>query len=218
MAKPYPIIFLVVAAFGSGLQLGIALSHYSERLQSVSPEASINPLSEHASATMPTTDVVLHFLDAEKWRETKVAKNVDGFTVNGSPCQVYLPAKDFGIQAEPRWGLAHWTDGTDNTLPHEILHCLRGVWHRPWPEILADSTKEKLAQPTIVNNDLQPAFAPSFDYALVVNGQDWSTPILRIVAGPHPSIDIAPGVSVDDGARKLLYALRNAGYALKIGN
>ncbi len=84
--------------------------------------------------TEPQT-IILHIVPPDQFRREIDDERTVAFTsIHRDPCEITIPA-GWTIMAIPAKGRAVWEDGSNNeTLTHEILHCIRGSWHPPWPK------------------------------------------------------------------------------------
>lgn len=89
-------------------------------------------------------DIKLRIVDAKEFNKsltvsmlkaTQQMNAVGAYTlINNNPCEIILP-DDFKIDVLASKGAAWFSSETGDTLAHEILHCLYGVWHQPWNKI-----------------------------------------------------------------------------------
>lgn len=87
-------------------------------------------------------DIQVRIVDREVFE--KMMPGTGAFTFAGrSPCQIVMPA-GMSIEFRPKAGRAQWADDYDaDVFAHEILHCMIGLWHPAWPDILADRVERK---------------------------------------------------------------------------
>ncbi len=84
-------------------------------------------------ATEPQT-IVLRIIDPQQFKSEIGDPRTAAFSKSyREPCEITIPA-GWIIVAIPSRGIAFWADDRNAViLAHEILHCIRGSWHPPWP-------------------------------------------------------------------------------------
>lgn len=75
-------------------------------------------------------DVVVHILSYEAFSQRRSSPLVVGFAhPYKSPCEIFIP-EGWMLKADLKSQRVRWShEDQDDTLAHELLHCLRGSWH-----------------------------------------------------------------------------------------
>ncbi len=102
---------------------------------------------------MPETHVSVWFESEEEWKSHGFDDRVEGYSlIRNSPCEIHLRAQDWNIRSRPAWGYAVFDkynadDDMTAVFGHEMLHCLRGLWHPSWSDIQKSSSISIITSP-----------------------------------------------------------------------
>ena len=122
---------LIAPVFGAGVWCGLTFPNDQPKGYVAPKELSDSERSQAVlyQETTPTV-MTLRIVTKEEFYTTR-APNVWAVAQTYKvPCQIIVQAGAM-IVAHPADAEAHWADRDDgDTLAHEILHCLRGGWHR----------------------------------------------------------------------------------------
>jgi hypothetical protein len=130
---------IIGVVFGSGLTLSV-ITMFSERINyAVIPLSDAEKSAALMVTPMPTTEVVVRFESDEEWTKHLFGSGTIGYAeYYRSPCLIGLRSNDWSIRGRPSTGQMEFhSDDAEmsSTFGHEMLHCIRGLWHPNWGDI-----------------------------------------------------------------------------------
>lgn len=140
------LIGVVVTLLGNQMYANRRSERHHTETRHVAELAPHELASRHYSARMTPATMTLRVVEARGFATEAAEGGVPGATAftryRREPCEISVP-EGWLIEADPQRGRARFAvRENSDSLAHEILHCLRGAWHPPWPEIITSQATE----------------------------------------------------------------------------
>jgi hypothetical protein len=133
-------VFSGYGAYHLGYQSGVDAPRWKFRPEPGGPSAE-ELKADKLTVRVPPMAMRLVFANVEDFHKVADQRTLAFTESNIDPCEIVLPA-GVEIEATLSTGRAWWTnDQYSDTIPHEILHCLKGSWHPPDDEEEANRKK-----------------------------------------------------------------------------